>query len=145
MKKTILTLLFLISNLTFSQEVGNVTKFRKVSGTVNGYEIPTDGILVSYVGIKQAVITDSDGKFCLTIPKNKSVFIEIPICMTKSMIEIKPSENFVEIDVSDLTSKTDKIVASENRWNETKKELIPALKIIYESAEYKKANENICW
>jgi hypothetical protein len=145
MEKLIVTILILISNQTFSQEVGIETEFRKVSGIVTGYEIPTDGILVSYVGIKQAVITDSNGKFCLTVPKNKSVFIEVPICMAKSMLEIKPSDKFVEIKVSDLKSIPEKMVASEKRWNETKTELIPALKTIFESAEYKKANENICW
>ena len=134
-----------ISNLTFSQIYETTTEFRKVTGIVKGYDIPKDGILVSYVGVGLAVITDSNGNFCLTVPKNKSVFIHVPICGALTMQEIKPTDNNIIFEVTSINEKTKYALESEKNWNRIKEELQPELKRIYESAEYRKANKNICW
>jgi hypothetical protein len=145
MKKSIVIILILISNLTFSQNNKIETEFRKVSGIIKGYDIPKDGILVSYVGINRAVITDSNGNFCLTVPNNKSVFIEVPICGALTMQEIKTTDINIIFEVTSADEKTEYAKESEQNWNRIKEELQPELMEIYESAEYKKAEDNICW
>lgn len=145
MKKTTVIIFLLISNLIFSQNNEIETEFRKVSGIVKGYDIPEDGILVSYVGINLAVITDSNGNFCLTVPNNKSVFIEVPICGALTMQEIKTTDNNIIFEVTSAEEKTEYAIESEQNWHKIKEELQPDLKQIYESAEYEKAALNICW
>jgi len=142
--KIIVALMLMIPTFISAQKDGGKIDFRKVSGIVIGYDIPKDGLLVSYVGLNYAVITDSSGKFCLTIPKNKSVFIEVPICMASSITEIKPTDDFVEINVSGSTNKSDKTIASEEAWIEQKDNLVPELKGIYTSKAYELANQSIC-
>ena len=145
MKKIIGIILILISSLTFSQNNRIKTEFRKVSGVVQGYDIPKDGILVSYVGLKLAVITDSNGNFCLTVPVNKSVFIETPICGALTIQEIKPTDNNIIFQVTSVEEKTKYAIESEQNWNTIKDKLLPDLIKIYKSSEYRKADDNICW
>lgn len=140
-----LTILFMfITLLCFSQKFEE-EDFRKVSGIIKGYDIPKDGLLVSYVGLNYAVISDSEGKFCLTVPKNKSVFVEVPICMAKSLTEIKADISFIVINLDGSSKSLSKILESEKSWAEQKDKLIPDLKLIYNSSYYKRVEKNICW
>lgn len=121
------------------------TEFRKVSGIVRGYDIPKDGILVSYVGLNLAVTTDSNGYFCLTVPNNKSVFIEVPICRGLTMQEVKITDNSIIFEVTSPEEKTDYALKSERNWERIKENLQPELKKIYESTEYQIAHNKLCW
>ncbi|WP_271855732.1 hypothetical protein [Patiriisocius marinus] len=143
--KHIIILIVFLTNLIFSQSMEVENEFRKVSGIVKGYDIPKDGILVSYVGLKRAVITDSYGIFCLTVPKNNSVFIEIPICGALTIREIKTTDNNVIIDISEIEKSTKQILRSKQNWNKEKNKLLPILINIYNSTEYDRANNEYCF
>lgn len=144
MKHIVILILFL-TNFSLFQSIEVENEFRKVSGIVKGYDIPKNGILVSYVGLKQAVITDSYGMFCLTVPKNNSVFIEIPICGALTIREIKTTDNNIIIDISETENSPKEILSSIKKWNEEKNKLIPILINIYNSTEYHKANNEYCF
>ena len=136
--------ILLIFNISFCQKTNAQFEFRQVTGKVIGYEIPNDGLLVSYVGIKYAVTTDSNGFFCLTVPKSESVFVEISICSGIGIQEITPSDNSVTIVVESRKNAGEKNKENERKWTDLKSTLLPKLKEMYASKEFKKSRKITC-
>ena len=92
-------------------------------------------------GTEIGTTTDFDGNFCLIIPRNKTVFIELPFCFDQIFREIKPTDNTIELKIGKGKRKSKK--ATRN-WKKIKAELNAELNKIYNSAEYKEAGKNIC-
>lgn len=84
MQKNIYILIFLVSNLTFSQIENGQLEFRKLTGNlVDEKGLPFAAQAVMIKGTEIGTMTDFDGNFCLVLPKNKTLFIELPFCFTK--------------------------------------------------------------
>ncbi len=140
MRKTILILLILTINLTFSQSAES--EFRKLTGNLveeNGQPLPGQTVMVK--GTEIGTTTDFDGNFCLIIPKDKTVFIELPFCFDQIFREIKPTDNTIELKIGKDKRKSKK--ATRN-WKKVRAELNTELNKIYNSTEYKTAEKNIC-
>ncbi|SRR5690554_1553973 len=142
MRKTILILLILTFNLTFSQSVESEFEFRKLTGNLveeNGQPLPGQTVMIK--GTEIGTTTDFDGNFCLIIPKDKTVFIELPFCFDQIFREIKPTDNTIELKIGKDKRKSKK--ATRN-WKKVRAELNTELNKIYNSTEYKTAEKNIC-
>ena len=140
MPKTIFILLVLTFNLTFTQSAE--FEFRKLTGNlieVNGQPLPGQTVMIK--GTEIGTKTDFDGNFCLIIPKNKTVFIELPFCFYQIFREIKPTDDTIELKIGKGKRKSKK--ATRN-WKKISAELKAELNKIYNSAEYKSAEKNIC-
>ena len=151
MKKTVLILIILISNLTFPQigktELGmetqaeSKTEFRQLTGNLtdeNGRPFPAQNIMIK--GTNIGTQTDFDGNFCLIIPENKTVFIELPFCFDQIFREIEPNDKTIEMRIGKGKRKSKK---AWRNYDKVKAELNSELYKIYNSDEYKNA-ENIC-
>ena len=149
MKKTALILIFLISNLIFCQngkselqmETETKTEFRKLTGKLtleDGQPYPSQNVIIR--GTTIGTLTDFDGKFCLIIPKNKTVFIEVPFCFDQIFREIEPTDETIELQIGRGKRKTKKALRN---YEKIKAELNSELYKIYNSEEYKNAG-NIC-
>lgn len=142
MRKTILILIILIFNLTFSQSAESEFEFRQLTGVlVDEDGIPLPGQKVMIKGTEIGTTTDFDGNFCLIIPKDKIVFIELPFCFDQIFREIKPTENMIKLKIG--KNKRESKTAKRN-WKKIKAELNAELNTLYKSAEYKEAEKNIC-
>ena len=142
MRKTTIILLILTINLTFSQSAESEFEFRKLTGNLveeNGQPFP--GQIVMIKGTEIGTTTDFDGNFCLIIPKNKTVFIELPFCFDQIFREIKPTDNTIELKIGKNKLKSKKAIRN---WKKVKAELNTELNKIYNSTEYKTAKKNIC-
>jgi hypothetical protein len=142
MRKTILILLILTFNLTFSQSAESEFEFRKLTGNLveeNGQPLPGQTVMIK--GTEIGTTTDFDGNFCLIIPKDKTIFIELPFCFDQIFREIKPTENTIELKIQKNKRKSKKAIRN---WKKVKAELNAELNKIYNSAEYKTAEKNIC-
>lgn len=142
MRKTILILLILTFNLTFSQSAESEFEFRKLTGNLveeNGQPLPGQTVMIK--GTEIGTTTDFDGNFCLIIPKDKTVFIELPFCFDQIFREIKPTDNTIELKIGKDKRKSKK--ATRN-WKKVRAELNTELNKIYNSTEYKTAEKNIC-
>jgi hypothetical protein len=142
MRKTILILLILTVNLTFSQGVESEFEFRKLTGNLiqeNGQPLPGQTVVIKGTGIR--TITDFDGNFCLILPKEKTVFIELPFCFDQIFREIKPTYETVELQIGSEKQNSKKAT---RLWKKVKSELNDELNEIYQSAEYKSAEKKIC-
>jgi len=151
MKKTVLVLIILTSNLTFSQtekvelimnaQAVTETEFRSLTGNLtddNGEPLPGQNIIVK--GTNIGTQTDFDGNFCLIIPKGITVFIELPFCFDQIFREIEPTDKTIEMRIGKGRRKTKK---AWRNYDKIKAELNSELYKIYNSSEYKNA-ENIC-
>ena len=142
MRKTILILLILTYNLTFSQSTESEFEFRNLTGNLveeNGQPLPGQTVMIK--GTEIGTTTDFDGNFCLIIPKDKTVFIELPFCFDQIFREIKPNDNTIELKIGKEKRKSKK--ATRN-WKKVRAELNTELNKIYNSTEYKTAEKNIC-
>ena len=145
MKRNALILILLISNLTFSQteklDLNSEIEFRQLTGNlVDEYGKPFPGQNIIIKGTNIGTQTDFDGNFCLIIPKNKTVFIELPFCFDQIFREIKPTDNSIELRTGKSKHKTKK---ARRNYNKIKAELNTDLSKIYNSAEYN-MKKNIC-
>ena len=142
MRKTTIILLILTFNLTFSQSAESEFEFRKLTGNlveVNGQPLPGQTVMIK--GTEIGTTTDFDGNFCLIIPKNKTVFIELPFCFDQIFRVIKPTHETVELKIGKGKRKSKKAIRN---WKKIKAELTAELNKIYNSTEYKSAEKNIC-
>lgn len=142
MRKTILILLILTVNLTFSQSAESEIEFRQLTGVlvdVDGIPLPGQGVIV--LGTSISTQTDFDGKFCLIIPKNKTVYISFPFCFDEITREVTSEHSHFDLKIGNEKRKSRK--ATRN-WNMRMKKLKIELNEIYNSTEYKIAEKNIC-
>ena len=142
MRKTILILLILTFNLTFSQSAESEFDFRNLTGNLveeNGQPLPGQTVMIK--GTEIGTTTDFDGNFCLIIPKDKAVFIELPFCFDQIFREIKPTDNAIELKIGKDKRKSKKATLN---WKKVRAELNTELNKIYNSTEYKTAEKNIC-
>jgi hypothetical protein len=142
MRKTILILLILTVNLTFSQGAESEFEFRKLTGNLiqeNGQPLPGQTVVIK--GTEIRTITDFDGNFCLILPKETTVFIELPFCFDQIFREIKPTDETVELKMGSEKKNSKKATRT---WKKIKVELNAELNKIYNSAEYQSAEKKIC-
>ena len=142
MRKTTIILLILTFNLTFSQSAESEFEFRNLTGNLveeNGQPLPGQTVMIK--GTEIGTTTDFDGNFCLVIPKEKTVFIELPFCFDQIIREIKPTDDTIELKIGKDKRKSKK--ATRN-WKKVRVELNTELNKIYNSAEYNTAEKNIC-
>ncbi|MCG2420440.1 carboxypeptidase-like regulatory domain-containing protein [Aequorivita sp. F47161] len=135
MRKTVLILIILISNLTFSQtekaELKMKTEFRRLTGNLtddDGQPFPGQNIMIK--GTNIGTQTDLDGNFCLIIPKDKKVFIELPFCFDQIFREIEPTDKTIEMQIGKGKRKTKK---AWRNYDKIKAELNSELYKIYNS------------
>ena len=147
MKKTVLIFIILISNLTFSQTenskdgVEYETEFRQLRGNLtddDGQPFPGQNIMIK--GTNIGTQTDFDGNFCLIIPKNKTIFIELPFCFDQIFREIEPEDDYIKMKLWKGKRKTKR---AWRKYDEIKAELNSELYRIYNSQSYKNA-QSIC-
>lgn len=99
---------------------------------------PLSGQNVIIKGTSIGTQTDFDGKFCIMIPKNKTIFIELPFCFDQIFREIKPTEKTVEMRIGKGKRKSKK---AWRNYDKIKAELNSELNKIYNSSEYKNAEK----
>lgn len=142
MRKTTIILLILTFNLTFSQSAESEFEFRNLTGNLveeNGQPLPGQTVMIK--GTEIGTTTDFDGNFCLVIPKEKNVFIELPFCFDEIFREIKPTDDTIELKIGKDKRKSKN--ATRN-WKKVRVELNTELNKISNSTEYKTADKNIC-
>lgn len=142
MQKTFFILLVFTSNLMFSQVENGQLEFRKLSGNVvneNGLPYAAQHVMIK--GTEIGTITDFDGNFCLVLPKNKTLFIELPFCFDQIFREIKSTDNYVKLKIGRAKRKTRK---AHRNWNKINTELEKELDSIYSSPEFNTIVESIC-
>ncbi len=129
--------------MTFSQtkNAQNEIEFRTLTGKLtleNGQPFASQNVIIK--GTTIGTQTDFDGKFCLIIPKNKTVFIELPFCFDQIFREIEPKDQTIKMRIGKEKRKTKK---AWRNYEKVKAELNSELYRIYNSDEYANA-ENIC-
>ena len=141
MFKIISILLVFVSTISFSQNEMTEIPFRQLTGNlidVSGAPFPGQNVMIK--GTNIGTQTDFDGNFCLTIPKNTTVFIELPFCFDQILREIKPNDNNIRLQLEKQKRKTRKAT---RKYNKVKSRLDALLFIIYNSSNYK-ATGDIC-
>ncbi|NIK93628.1 hypothetical protein GZ212_15815 [Mangrovimonas sp. CR14] len=142
MRKTTLIILILTFNLTFSQSAESEFEFRQLTGVlvdVDGIPLPGQNVIV--LGTSIGTQTDFDGKFCLIVPKNRTVFIAFPFCFDQITREVGTEDSHFDLKIGRGKWKSRK--ATRN-WNAEMEKLKIELNKIYNSTEYKTAEKNIC-
>ena len=100
MFKIISILLVFVSTISFSQNEMTEIPFRQLKGNlidVSGAAFPGQNVMIK--GTSIGTQTDFDGNFCLIIPKNTTVFIELPFCFDQILREIKPNDNEIMLQL----------------------------------------------
>jgi hypothetical protein len=94
MKTTLIFLgSILISSLAFSQT-------KQVSGVVLGHEnTPVPGMNVVELGTSNGTATNAEGKFTLTIPGNKDVYLLVAGIDIQLYVKVVPDENEKKISL----------------------------------------------
>lgn len=142
MQKTFFILLVLVSNLMFSQGENGQLEFRKLSGNLvdeDGQPFPGQTVMIK--GTEIGTVTDFDGNFCLVVPKEKILFIELPFCFDQIFREIKPTDDNVGLKIGREKRKTRK---SHRNWNKVEMDLKAELNKIFKSTEYQSVRKSIC-
>ena len=102
MKKFVLILIILISNLTSAQDrksdIQPKVEFRNLTGKlINQFGKPVPGQTVIIKGTKIGTQTDLNGNFCLIVPNELTIYIEIPLLNYDTFREIKPNHKTIEL------------------------------------------------
>ncbi|MCK8521056.1 carboxypeptidase-like regulatory domain-containing protein [Aquimarina sp. D1M17] len=142
MEKIIFILIILTFNLTLSQSTESEFEFRQLTGTLfdeYGKAFPAQNVIV--LGTSIGTQTDFDGKFCLIVPKNKTVYIAFPFCFDQITREVGITDSHFDLKIGRGKRKSRK--ATQN-WNLEMEKLKVELNKIYNSKEYKTAEKNIC-
>ncbi len=93
----------LILNLNWALGQNSVTKTLQLK-TVEGVLLDRDsqpmlGVTISILGTPYFALTDFDGKFCLQVPEQKSVFISVSCCYEPLILKLKEQVDKIEIDL----------------------------------------------
>jgi len=134
--------LILIPNLGLPQSENIEYEFRQFNGKlidVNG--LPVSGQTIIIKGTNIGTQTDFDGNFCLIVPKNMTIFIELPFCFEQIFREVKPTDNFIKLEIG--KNKQSSKIALLN-WKRMLPELNSFLYKFYNSKAYKDIEKNVC-
>lgn len=142
MKIIIIITLLINFNFEITPSVETENKFRQLKGNlVDEYGQPFPGQTIIIKGTNIGTITDFEGNFCLIVPKNKAIFIELPFCFEQIFREIKPEDEFISLKIG----KNKRISKrSTQRWKKMIPELNSFLYKAYKSEEYEYAKNNFC-
>ena len=139
--KKIVILIFIISNICFSQE-RTKTSFRKITGIiVDEFGVSIPGLNVMIKGTEIGTQTDLYGNFCLIVPNNKTIFLEFLFCFEPILRELKPKENRITLRIEKGKRKS---LRAYRKWNTRKEMLIKELDSFYKSEDYYNLKEYIC-
>jgi len=126
----------------FSQNGVLESDFRRLTGkAVDEKGLPMPGQSIVIKGTEIGTQTDFDGKFCLVVPKDRTIYLEIPCCFVPMYREIKPKVDKIKIRIGRGRGKSKRAIS---KWTKLNSELKNELDRIYKSAEFKNATENIC-
>jgi hypothetical protein len=141
LNKTTLLILLLFTNLIYPQIIKEDIEYRHLKGQlIDEYGRPFPGQTVIIKGTNIGVSTNFTGNFCLTIPKNKSVFIELPFCFDQIFREIKPNDKEIRLQIGKEKWKKKKAI---KKWNKLNTILKTEYIKIYSSEKYKIAQRTI--
>ena len=142
MRKTIILFLILFSSFAFSQSEEFKYEFRQVFGNLKdelGDPLPGQNIIIK--GTDIGTQTDLFGDFCLIIPKDKTVYIELPFCFEQIFREVNQVENNVHLSIGKEKIKSKK---AKRNWLKIKEILIPDLLKFYKSEEFEIIKTKFC-
>ena len=118
--------------------------FRTVKGTIfdhKGKPMPGQSVLIKHTEL--GTTTDWDGNFCLLVPKNQIIFIEISCCFTPIFRVIEPNEKELTIRIG-RKSQERKTRKAHKKWEPIKTSLSELLEKSYSGIDYRKMEKNIC-
>ena len=142
MKKTFNILILLIGFLIQAQN--QTSEFRALKGKIvddNGIPMPGQSVLIKSTELRTT--TDWDGNFCLIIPENQIIFIEISCCFTPIFRAIEPNDKNVKIRIGQKSQER-KNKKAYKKWEPIKDSLPEILNSYYSQIDYNKMAENIC-
>lgn len=94
MNKILSLILFFGTNICLSQD-SNLNNFRIVKGIVEDDFGPIVGSNIMVKGTNYGVTSDLEGKFCLLVPINKTIYLENRDMRIPTLICISPNKNEV--------------------------------------------------
>ncbi len=126
----------------FSQDGMLESDFRRLTGkAVDEKGLPMPGQSIVIKGTEIGTQTDFDGKFCLVVPKDRTIYLEISCCFVPMYREIKPKVDKIKIKIGRGRGKSKRAI---NKWTKIRSESKAELDGIYKSAEFQNAAKNIC-
>ncbi len=126
----------------FSQVENGQLEFRKLTGkAIDEKGLPMPGQSIVIKGTEIGAQTDFDGKFCLAVPKDRTIYLEISCCFVPMYQEIKPKMDKIKIRIGRGRGKSKRAI---NKWTKISSESKTELAKVYASSEFKKVAENIC-
>ncbi|UGS22559.1 hypothetical protein [Flavobacterium channae] len=99
MKKAIIIILLLGINLCYSQNSNDIN-FRFIKGIIEDNFGPVAGANILVKGTPYYVTTDYDGIFCLVVPVEKNIYIEVSAMSRPVIVKIQPKNNKVKININ---------------------------------------------
>ncbi len=129
--------------MTFSQNKNSEIQFRQLTGIiVDNTGLPLPGQTIIIKGTTVGVQSDFNGKFCLILPKDEIVFIELIFCFDNIIREINPDIRHIELIVGMKSERKSK--KAFRKWKKNQTRFNSLLYLLYNSIEFKTAEENIC-
>ena len=142
MKKIVKILILLIGFVIQAQNP--MPEFRTLIGKIVDFKgEPMPGQTIIIKSTELGTTTDWDGNFCLVVPENQIIFIEISCCFTPIFRAIEPDDKYVKIKIG-RKSQERKNKKAYNKWKPIKESLPIIMKRIYSEVDYDKIAENIC-
>jgi len=120
------------------------SEFRTVKGTIvdfRGEPMPGQSVYIKHTGL--GTTTDWDGNFCIVVPKNQIIFIEISCCFTPIFRAVEPKDERIKIKIG-RKSQERRNKRAYRKWEPIKDSLPIILKKYYSQIDYKEMTENIC-
>lgn len=141
MNNLIVFILLFTLNLVYAQNIEQELQFRKLEGIlVDENQQPFPGQTIIIKGTDIGAITDFDGKFCLVVPKEQTIFIELPFCFDQIFREINPNIDTLTLAVGENKRKSRKAL---KKYQRNRTELNSKLYKIYNSEIYEQSKD-IC-
>jgi len=133
MKIRIIVFFLLVLNCSYSQITTDTTQFRELKGKLLDKTGAIAGQNIYIKGTNFYSQTDFDGNFCLIVPKNFSIFIEIAISSKPELLEIHSDQKDLIINIENFNKSNNKAF---KKWKRQKSILISKLNNFYNSNSY---------
>ena len=130
---------FFVFNSNLTQ---NLNEVRLVKGIVISEKEALPGVNIVVLGTTIGTTTDLDGRFCLLIPQDRTVFLQNTQCFSNLIIKVDLVTNFVKIELTGSKRKMklagQKSKESYEEWVAIEEELTPALNEFYSKLDSRK-------
>lgn len=135
--------LFCFLSLNFyGQEGLERNNFRVLKGNLieeNGEPFP--GQVVMLKGTQYGTQTDFNGNFCLLIPNDVTVFIDLPFCFEQITREVKSTTQFVELKIGRGKRKSNRAI---KRWLEQRNEFTVLIESTFKNVNHLELQTTNC-